>query len=994
MMQVGTGPIPANVDRRTMREPRTWMVALLVIGAAVSIRPALLPNSQTRLLRQAAHAWLQKDFVQAQELCQTALEDDPQCAQALVLAGRAATRRNRTEEAVDYFQRVSPDWPAEYADAQYELGLRLFHAARATEAEQALRRALEVNPQHLRANFRLAVLLQMEGRTWEALPLAETLIRAGQCGRDELLMVGGIDNMLINDPQYIEDCLSVVPDDPIVLLGQGRIALLKYDDMDRAEEIFRSIIARHPQQTEAWARLGELLLERPGNAPFLRWQTEVPKVADSHPRTWYARGLWARRNGQPRAAVRCFLEALRLHPNHVSSNFQLSQVLIAEGMPEAAEPFVERARLLSKLDFTVNQLQNLPDLELMRQAATINEELGNVWESMGWCNVALLLDPTTPWAREMLSQPNHEWVLSEHFTLHDSQRALAFDISSYPLPEWPEPGKEEAQVEAQSAEEGTVQFVDVAGELGLNFQYFNTTTKTYGPDHIMTAPGGGFGVLDYDCDGWPDLYLAQAGPWSDRGPNNPYLDRLFRNVGGGRFVDVTQQAGLREGEFSGGVAIGDYNDDGFPDIYVANIGGNRLLRNMCDGTFLDVTDESGCEGGKNIWSCSAVIVDLNGDAFPDIYTVNYVLLDEALAKGCGQKGQAMGCAPTLFHAEQDRLFMNLGDGRFRDVTEESGITNPDGKGLSVVAADFLGTGRLDLFVANDTTPDFYFANQVQRPGEPLKFVEKGVQLGIAMNAAGTSQASMGLTVADANGDDLLDLYLGTFYHDSNTLFLQNGARTFSDESRAAGLRVPTFSMLTFGAQFIDANLDGWPDIIQANGHVDRSYDPSVPDLLPPQFLKNLGNGRFVELTGDSLGPYFQDDYLGRSVGILDFDRDGKPDVCVLHLDVPVALLANRTEKAGHSLAITLHGRKGSRDAFGATLRFTAGGRTWSHPVSAGGGYMVTNQRKCIVGLGDAERVDQLEVRWPSGARQTFTDLGVDQEVLIVEGVQQPFLEPR
>ncbi|MHB8972285.1 MAG: FG-GAP-like repeat-containing protein [Pirellulaceae bacterium] len=973
---------------------RPWIAFLLIVGAAVCLRPTLLPDAQTRLLRRATNAWVSQDFGEAERLSLAVVEQSAESAPALLLAGQASLKNGHSERALEYFQRVSADSPAEYVQAQYEAGLRLFHLGRAGEAEQCLRRALQVNPQHLRANERLAVLLQIEGRTWEALPYAQTLIRSGQCGRDELLMVGGFDSMLIDSPSFIENCLREVPDDPIVLLGRGRLALLRKDDAKQAETIFRSILARHPEQIEALARLGELLLEKPERAPFLRWQASLPKVADLHPRTWYARGVWAQRNGQPRAAVRCFVEALRLHPNHVSSNFQLSQVLISLGMPEAATPFVERARLLSKLDFTLSQLQSLPDLELMRQVAEMNEQLGGVWESMGWSNVALLLDPETTWARQRLTRSNHRSIASDNFILVEFQPALAFDISEYPLPVWPAPDEQESQADTQSAVDGNVQLIDVAQESGISFQYFNGTTRTYGPDHIMTAPGGGMGVIDYDCDGWPDLYFAQAGPWDQRGDQNTYLDRLFRNLGDGRFVDVTEQAGLREGNFSGGIAVGDYNDDGFPDIYVLNIGESRLFENMCDGTFRDVTEAAGCGGDDDKWSTSGVIVDLNGDGFPEIYSVNYVLLDEALAKDCGQKGKAMGCAPTLFHAKQDRLFLNLGNGRFEDVTEECGIVVPDGKGLAVVAADFSGTGHMDLFVANDTTPDFYFSNQVQRPGEPLCFVERGVELGLAMNAAGQSQASMGLTLGDANGDQLLDVYIGTFYHDSNTLFLQDIANTFSDETRSAGLREPTFKMLTFGAQFVDADLDGWLDLVQANGHVDRSYDPSVPDLMRPQFFKNRGDGQFVELTSESLGPYFQQQYLGRAVAIVDFDRDGKPDVCVSHLDVPAALLANRSPNAGHYLAVTLYGRTCSRDAFGATILLEAGGRTWTRPLSAGGGYMATNEKKTIFGLGNSERVQRLEIRWPSGAVQAFEDLAVDQELLVVEGVSQWFSQVR
>ncbi len=865
---------------------------------------------------------------------------------------------------------------------------------RATEAEACLRRVLELDPLHMRANEKLAVMLQSEGRTWEALPHAEAVIRGGKCGRDELLMIGGLDNMLIEDQAFTEGCLRSVPDDPIVRLGEGRITLLKRDDAVGAEAIFRSVLARHPEQPEALARLGEVLLDKPERSPFLTWQVTMSKLGESHPRTWFARGVWAQRNGQPRGAIRCFIEALRRHPNHVASNFQLSQVLIALGKPDAAKPFVNRARLLSTLDFTLNQLQNLPDLELMRQVAEITEQLGCTWESLGWCNVGLMIDPDLPWAQEKLSRANHRLVNPGYFTRPDSQPALAFDLSEYPLPEFPAPSEQADQVGAQGAMDGTVQLIDVAAEAGIDFQYFNTTTRTYGPDHIMTAPGAGLAVIDYDCDGWPDIYYAQSGPWDERGDDNPYIDRLFRNLGDGRFVDVTQAAGLKEGSFSGGVAVGDYNSDGYPDVYVANIGTNRLYANMGDGTFTDVTEQSGCGGASDSWSTSTVLVDLNGDSFPEIYVVNYVLLEEALAKACGQKGQTQGCAPTLFHAEQDRLYHNLGDGRFRDVTEESGVVARDGKGLSVVAADFRGTGRLDVFVCNDTTPDFYFCNQVEQPGDPLSFVEMGIELGIAMNATGQSQASMGLTVGDVNGDQLPDVYLGTFYHDADTLFLQNSANTFSDETRAAGLREPTFKMLTFGTRFIDADLDGWLDILQANGHVDRSYDPNVPDLMPPQFFRNQGEGQFVELTSRSLGPYFQQQCLGRTIVILDYDRDGKPDASISHLDIPAALLANRTPDAGHYLAVQLVGRTCSREAYGTTLRLTAGDRTWTQTLIAGGGYMSTSERKAIFGLGETARIQRLDIQWPSGEVQTLEELAADQELVIVEGMPLPLNPPR
>mgnify|MGYP000913122483 CR=1 FL=1 len=345
---------------------------------------------------------------------------------------------------------------------------------RASEAEACLRRALELDPYHVPANTKLAVLLQTEGRTWEAKPHAEILIFSGECGRDQLLMIGGLDSMVIDDPPFTANCLHQVPDDQIVRLAEGRIALLRDDDAERAEEIFRNILRRHPEQMEALARLGEVLLERPERAPFIQWQATLPKVADLHPRTWFARGVWARRNGQPRAAARCFLEALRLHPNHASSNFQLSQVLIALGMAEEAKPFVERSRLLATLDYTVNQLQNLPDLELMRQVAVTNEQLGCSWEAIGWCYVARLLDPQLAWATEALATASYRLTPAGQFMRAESLPALAMDISQFPLPVWPELSDEGPAAETQSVAASNIQWVDVAPEAGLDFQYFNT----------------------------------------------------------------------------------------------------------------------------------------------------------------------------------------------------------------------------------------------------------------------------------------------------------------------------------------------------------------------------------------------------------------------------------------------------------------------------------------------------------------------------------------
>lgn len=980
------------------RRVRIFLVVALWSGAMFVLWPALWPDARTRLFRQATAAFAENRYEAAEQRARAVLARWPDDAAALVLAGQAAAKVARNEQAQDYFLRASDQSPEEYVAAQYGLAMLRYHEGRATAAETCLRRVLALDPLHFRAHYRLAVLLQIEGRTWEALPHAQAVIRGGQCGRDELLMIGALDAMMVDDPHWIDKCLRTVPDDPVVLLGRGQLALLRRDDAAEAEAIFRRVVAQDPEQIEGQARLGEVLLLKSDPAEFLRWNAALPKSAELHPRTWHVRGLWAKRNGQPRAAVRCFLEALRLHPVHVSSNFQLSQTLLGLGLPEAAAPFIERSRVLAKVEYTLSQLRDLNDFELMRQMSEAHEEMGLPWDSVGWAHLAHRLAPGTAWAQERLARPNRSLAAALEFIPVASQPALAVDLSAYPLPAWPQPQPAAAvagpsRPAARRLRDGDIRWGDDAAAAGLNFQYFNGTTPAQGPDHIIQANGSGVGAVDFDGDLWPDLYFVQGGRYEQRGPSNPYPDRLFRNLGNGRFADVTEPAYLGDRDYGQGMSVGDVNDDGFADIYVCNIGRNRLYQNMGDGTYRDVTEPAGV-GGEEVWSTSAAIVDLNHDGWPEIYVVNYVSLQEALARECGRHGHSMSCAPTLFHFEQDRLYHNLGDGRFRDITDESGIRVTDGKGLGVVATDFDGSGHINVLVGNDTTPNLYFVNQTAAPGAPPRFAESGLEYGLALNEAGQSQASMGISVGDATGDGLLDVAVGTFYQDSNTLFVQTPDHMFFDQSRHAGLRDLTFSMLTFGTQFVDGDLDGWPDLIVANGHVERSYASDKPDLMMPQFFQNLGRGEFVELSSRSLGPYFQKSYLGRTIAVLDWNRDGKDDACITHLEVPIALLTNRTPATGHSFAVRLGGVQSNRDGFGAVVEVSAGGRTWLRALSAGGGYFASNERKLIFGLGPAQKIDRLQVRWPSGTKQTWENLAADREWLIVEGMSAPAEVPK
>jgi hypothetical protein len=302
----------------------------------------------------------------------------------------------------------------------------------------------------------------------------------------------------------------------------------------------------------------------------------------------------------------------------------------------------------------------------------------------------------------------------------------------------------------------------------------------------------------------------------------------------------------------------------------------------------------------------------------------------------------------------------------------------------LVAGDFDGSGRLNLFVANDQDANFYFVNQTPGPGASSAFVEQGVLSGLAYDGDGKAQACMGVAAGDANGDSRLDLFVTNFYQESNTLYLQDAAGLFTDATAKAGLRSPSYEMLGFGAQFIDGELDGHPDLVLTNGHIDDFSHQGIPYEMPAQYFRGLGSGAFAETPANELGEFFTRKNLGRGLARLDWNRDGKEDFIVSHLSSPAALVTNTSARTGRFLAVQLRGRQSGRDAIGATVTVEAGGRVRKQWLTAGDGYQASNQRQLIFGLGEETQVDRLAIRWPSGAEQEFRDLAAGRELIFIE----------
>ncbi|MCY2993703.1 MAG: FG-GAP-like repeat-containing protein [Planctomycetota bacterium] len=880
------------------------------------------------------------------------------------------------------------------AQAAYAAAERELAAGRVAAAEQHLRQALQLDLSCENAEYRLAYLLGCEGRCWEAESFLLAGVRQGRFTLHHLVLLGALEPV-IRDPALVQLSQAGESGDLLPLLGVARTAI-KENQTDRAWSLLRRILAARPECLEAQARWGSLLLDGEPD-DFLDWHNQLPTSADEHPEIWVVRGAWARDHNEPRVAVRCLLQAVRLAANHYVAHLELGRLFSSLGNAEQGRLFSERAEQLRQLGFLVDEIYRDPqNPALLQRAAELTETLGRLWEARAWAELALQLQPYLDWAQATVRRLRTQLAGAGPGSLPTSSLASQIELTLFPLPAWNKLRRQRMPVAATPSltRPCQVAFEDMAKAVGIDFTYRSGIDPQTKEMCLLATTGGGVAVLDYDGDGWPDLYFTQGGswPWISGQTPNPYRDRLYRNLSAGQFEDVTQSSGLGDDRYSQGVSVGDFNNDGFPDLYVANFGANRLYRNNGDGTFTDVTTESGLHGER--WTTSCLIADLNGDGNPDLYDVNYLSSEDAARSICRKGEELRWCSPSSFAAEPDQLYLNLGDGRFEDISESAGILAPSGKGLGIVAADFAGVGKLNLFVANDAEPNFYFVNQTEHPGGRPQFEERALLSGLACNEDGLPQACMGVAADDADGDGLLDLFVTTFYQQAKILFTQRPGNLFIDNTRQAGLRDVGFYRLGFGTQFLDGELDGWPDLVIANGHVLDLSAQGVPHKMRPQYLRNLGHGRFAEIPASSLGPFFEGEYLGRGLARLDWNQDGREDFVVSHTDAPAALVTNRTKQAGHFLAVKLCGVVSSRDAIGTTVRLTAAGRTLVRQLTAGDGFQASNERQLIFGLGPQNQIGELRVVWPSGLQQIFRDVPVDRHLLLIEGraeaaVQEP-----
>ena len=526
-----------------------------------------------------------------------------------------------------------------------------------------------------------------------------------------------------------------------------------------------------------------------------------------------------------------------------------------------------------------------------------------------------------------------------------------------------------------------VRFTDIREAAGIDFVQDSTQTEE---KYYLETMGTGVAWIDYDQDGLLDLYFVQSAATEAYKPTHPLRSALYHNNGDGTFTDVTEKAHLGgEGHYGQGVAVGDFDNNGYPDLYVTGYGSAILYRNNGDGTFIDVTAHAGVEDTRN-WSSSAGWFDFDKDGWLDLVVTNYIEWSPKNNLWCGEHkpGYRSYCNPNNYRGQKTTLYRNNHDGTFTDVSEKSGVADPESKGMSMVLADVNNDGWPDIAVANDTWPNFLFENN----GDGT-FTDVSLISGLAASEDGRYEAGMGIDAADVDGDGNLDIYITHLDFELNRLYHNNGDGTFSDATYSSGIGNKAILLSGVAAKFMDYDNDGWPDILQANGAMldnVQLYHSLVSYKEPLLMFRNLGHGKF-EKTSDSLGPDFNRPMAGRGLATADFFNDGQVGIAV-NCRGEAPLILRNAGTPNHWIEVLLIGTKSNRDGIGSLLKLSSGGVVQVDQSKGGTSYMSASDPRIHFGLGKRNKVDSLQITWPSGQVDKLSSVPVDTIIAVKEGV--------
>jgi hypothetical protein len=966
--QVPAGPA---VSRR-----RACLIAAIVLATTAPligfVWGSWIEQRRRGELRRALELLDRGAYAEAWPALHDAAHREPGRADAVMALGLCAEGLDRPGDALAAWARIGRDSPL-YRRA---VALRLraarrsgrFAAADGIKADDLPR---EGEPAE-EARDDLVYLLRIQGRSDEARAvLQQTWARA----RDPVVILRTLWSLDADPfPIYsvrgvLDEAARKAPDDLRVRCAHAHLALCE-GKLDEADRVLDDCARRAPGDAVVARLRLDLARTRRDAGAVRKFAAVLSEDALPTPELLALRAMLARWEDDLVAERQAWRLLLQLSPQDATALERSAELAAcAGGIAEAAQLRERKAwRDEAQRRYEGGLEAEADPRARARELAGLAESLGRRFEASAWWTLVARDAPGDSEARAALlrlDRPSPPPGIDRAALLADL-RAVGRD----PAPTASAP---------DLAPDGPVipTFADEAASSGLDFAFANGASPA---KQLPETMSGGVAFLDYDGDGWLDVYVVQGGPFPPT-PGARNADRLFRNNGDGTFADATERAGLAAfaGGYGHGVAVGDLDNDGDPDVLVTRWRGYALYVNAGDGTFADATVAWGL-GGDRGWPSSAAFADLDGDGDLDLYVCHYAQWDEHDPRMCQTpKGDPTYCAPAAIPAQSDRLYRNDG-GRFIDVSEEAGITRADteGRGLGVVAADLDGDGLVDLFVANDTTANLFFRNL-----GGWTFQERAHPFGLAANAQGGYLAGMGVACGDLDGDGRIDLAVTNFYGESTTYYRNLGGGQFADHTAAVGLTAPTRYRLGFGIVFADMNNDSHLDIVQANGHVE-DFSMAYPYAMPAQLLLGTPTGRLADVSGRA-GAAWSVPRFGRGLAVGDVDNDGRLDALLVDQRGPLALLRNQGPSGGHFVTLRLVGTRSNRDAVGAVVSLEAGGRRQVAQRFGGGSYQSACDGRLHFGLGAATVLDRLEVRWPSGAVQHWTGLAADRGYRLVEG---------
>lgn len=937
-------------------------------------------GSDDDALARARAALAARDFDRAESVAIEVAAQPDADDWAWMVAGEAAARAGRFEDGLAHYEHVNTGEAQLRASAAHGRGEMCLHLGRLERAEHEFRLALEIDSRFLPPRRRLVELLYLSGRTHESVSWLEPLLQSPMMTLEDLFHAGDPDHALSQSESAWEDAGDDNAD-PLLLMGLAHESLAANRTAE-ARRFFERVLTARPENLPALAGLGQVLLES-SPEELSEWRRRLPAGADQNPAVIAVLGQIADLDGRREDAVRLHAHLVSQRPTSRIAWHRFGRSLSRSERAAEAELALERAQQLQALAIWLDDLfSHREDAGLIRRVAEQLSLLGRTAEAGAWSRYALSVGPRQEWPALLLAQ-----LQRDPETLVDAEQEAALaalvassaEIASHNDAAGSYLIRIDSPLVRHSHNGFGIQFIDRAAAAGLEFVHWSARDYASDGARIIETTGGGVGVLDYDADNWPDMYFTQGGRTFPMTAADHDGDRLYRNRSGTAWSDVTNSACLTDEGFGQGAAAGDFNNDGFADLYVANYGVNRLFQNQGDGTFLDVTPATMAR--QPVWTSSCAIADLNGNGNPDLFDATYCHGADVESRLCADSSGLRSCSPRAFAAETDRIWLSSGDGDWtRDADE--GLQVQDGYGLGLLVFRSQPREPLSVFVANDEVPNHWFTREQEVGGSRARWSNRALVAGLAADANGQSQACMGIACDDIDGNGLPDLFVTNFIRESNTLYRGIGVGVFEDATRYAGLRDPGWDMLGFGTQFVDADLDGWPDLFVANGHIDDLTGVGEKFAMRPQCFRNAG-ARFDELSAEQAGACFAREGLGRGMARIDWNGDGREDVVIVNQQSPAALLTN-VSVAGKPLALQLRGTQCARDAIGTIVQLEAAGRTITRQITAGDGYQASNQRQLIIGGLGGDSAD-IVVDWPSGERQRFTRLRSSSQYLLIQG---------